>query len=272
VTPEDLLGAYPEDAKTVGDLTASPPRVAVVLGSGLDGAVEAIERRQDIPYSELTGMRGTGVAGHAGMLSVGEIGGCGVACFRGRLHRYQGHSAIEVAYPARLAAAIGATTLVVTNAAGSVDPTLPAGALMLIADHINLTGDNPLVGWPGPPGGTPFVPMGDAYDPSLRAVAREVAAEIGVELAEGVYAGLLGPSYETPAEVAYLRGIGANAVGMSTVTEVIAARALGLRMLGISSITNAAGGAALSHAEVLEVGARSGRNLARLLVAIIGRL
>lgn len=272
MTLENILGVYPEDAKTVADLTVVAPSVAVVLGSGLDGAVEAIEGRRDIPYADLVGMRGTGVAGHAGMLSVGEIGGRGVACFRGRLHRYQGHSAAAVAYPARLAAALGATTLVVTNAAGSVSPELPAGALMLITDHLNLTGDNPLVGWPGPPGGTPFVPMGDAYDPVLRDAARSVAAELGIDLAVGVYAGLLGPSYETPAEVAYLRGIGADAVGMSTVTEVIAARALGLRVLGISSITNAAGGAALSHAEVLEVGERSGRDLARLLVAIIGRL
>ena len=143
---------------------------------------------------------------------------------------------------------------------------------MLIDDHINLMSRNPLVGWPGPEGGTPFVPMGDAYDPELAATARVCAAELGIALDEGVYAGLLGPSYETPAEVDYLRGIGADLVGMSTVPEVIAARALGMRVLGISLVTNVAGGSELSHEEVLQAGERAAGDLATLLSAIVRRL
>jgi purine-nucleoside phosphorylase len=203
---------------------------------------------------------------------VGTLAGRRVAVFAGRVHRYQGLSAFDAAWPARLAAALGAKVLVVTNAAGGVSERVATGGLVLITDHINLTGDSPLVGWPGPPGGTPFVPLHDAYDPELASAARELAGALGVPLAEGVYAGLLGPNYETPAEVRYLRGVGADVVGMSTVPEVIAARALGVRVLGISLVTNIAADADISHEEVLERGRQAGEDLLRLLPAILERL
>ena len=181
-------------------------------------------------------------------------------------------AALDAAYPARLAAALGVQTMIVTNAAGGVNPDLEPGDAMLITDHLNLTGGNPLVGWPGPVGGTPFVPMTGAYDPDLCDLAREVASEQGLRLREGVYAGLLGPTFETPAEVRYLRTVGADAVGMSTVPEVIAARALGLKVLGLSFVTNVAAGHGLGHDEVLERAAQAEPVLARLLLGILSRL
>lgn len=266
------LSAARADVELVSGHMPGPAEVALVLGSGLDSLVEALDDRVDISYRDIEGMQGPHVAGHAGTLSVGKIAERSTICFRGRIHRYQGVSAYQAAYPARLAAALGATTFVVTNAAGSVDPSMGAGSVMLISDHLNLTGDNPLVGWPGPEGGTPFVPMGDAYDPSLLETARKAAAELAIEVVEGVYAGLLGPTYETPAEVRYLRAVGANAVGMSTVPEVIAARALGMKVLGVSLITNVAGGSELSHEEVLEAGLRGGESIARLIAAVLSRI
>lgn len=252
----------------------APGGVALVLGSGFGGLAETIEDARVVPYAEIEGFPrpSGGIAGHAGELVAGSIAGVPVVAFSGRVHRYQGVSALDAAYPARLAAALGCETLVVTNAAGSVNPELGAGELVLIADHINLTGDSPLVGWPGPAGGVPFVPMRDAYDPDLRALAVEVAGEQGLVLSEGVYAGLLGPAFETPAEVRYLRTVGADVVGMSTVPEVIAARALGMRVLGFSLVTNTAAGEGLSHEEVLQAGERARAVLTRLLVAILHRL
>jgi len=246
------------------------PRAAVVLGSGLSGLADAAEDAISVPYTQLEGVPHVGqVAGHAGALVLGTLAGTPVVLFKGRVHQYQGVDAWEAAWPARMAAALGANVLVVTNAAGGVAERLHTGDLVLISDHINLMGTNPLTGWPGPSGGTPFVPMRDAYDPVLRALARDAAEASDVVLHDGVYAGLLGPSYETVAEVAYLRGIGADVVGMSTVPEVIAARALGLRVLGFSLVTNAAAGEGLSHDEVLEAGRRAGADLTRLVLAIL---
>jgi purine-nucleoside phosphorylase len=192
--------------------------------------------------------------------------------FAGRAHQYQGVSAHGAAYPARLAAAVGCKTIVVTNAAGGVSAGLRTGDVVLISDHMNLMGTNPLTGWPGPEGGTPFVPMRDAYDPGLREVAHAAAQELDFALKDGVYAGLLGPSYETAAEVGMLRTLGADVVGMSTVPEVIAARALGLRVLGLSLVTNVAAGDGLSHAEVLEAGRLAEKQLTSLVLAILRRL
>lgn len=270
--PRDLRVPAEDVARVLEASAGVPPRVAVVLGSGLSGLAEAAEDAVAVPYAELAGFPRIGpLAGHAGRLVTGRVGGTPAVLFQGRAHLYQGVSARDAAYPARLAAALGCETLLVTNAAGGVSERLASGDIMLIADHLNLMVANPLIGWPGPEGGTPFVPMRDAYDPALRAVAREVAGELGVTLQEGVYAGLLGPSYETPAEVAMLRTLGADAVGMSTVPEVIAARALGLRVLGFSLITNTAAGKGLSHAEVLEAGARAEGTLASLVIAILRR-
>lgn len=251
----------------------APVDAALILGSGLSELVETVAAEASVPFAELPGFPGVGeVAGHSGRLVVGTLAGKRVAVFAGRIHRYQGLSALEAAWPARLAAALGARDLIVTNAAGGVSDRVATGGLVLIGDHINLMGDSPLVGWAGPADGTPFVPLHDAYDPELRRLARRVAADLAIPLVEGVYAGVLGPNYETPAEVRALGAIGADMVGMSTVPEVIAARALGMRVLGVSLVTNVAADAHISHDEVLAAGRAAADDLARLLPAILERL
>lgn len=246
-------------------------RVALVLGSGLSGLADVAEDARSIPYSSLEGFpRVTSVAGHAGRLVAGTLGGTPAVLFRGRAHPYQGATARDSAFPARLAAALGCDTLIVTNAAGGVSESLKPGDVIMLSDQMNLTGDSPLIGWPGPEGGTPFVSMRDAFDPELRGIALRAAREVGVAIKpEGVYAGLLGPAYETPAEVEMLRRLGADVVGMSTIHEVIAARALGLRVLGFSLVTNVAAGVGLSHEEVLEAGRVAADDLTRLMLAIL---
>jgi len=253
---------------------AGYPKVAVVLGSGFGGLADSVTVRADVSYDEIPGFpRPVGrIPGHAGRLLLGEAAGTPVAVFSGRVHLYQGVSALEAAYPPRLAAALGAKLLIVTNAAGGLNEELVPGQAVLMRDHINLMGTSPLIGWPGPEGGTPFVPMNDAYDPELRALALDASAEAGVRLREGVYAGVIGPAFETPAEVDYLRAIGADVVGMSTVPEVVAARALGLRVMGLSLVTNVAAGHGLGHEEVLERAALAEADLTRLLLGILSRL
>ena len=247
------------------------PRIAIVAGSGLGGLAQRVEGAVTIPYAELEGFPDVGnVVGHAGQLVCGTLAGVSVMVFAGRAHLYQGVTARGAAYPARLAAALGAEVLVLTNAAGGIAEDLAVGDVVLLSDHVNLTGDNPLRGWPGPEGGNPFVPMSDTYDAELRARVLAAAPASGLRVREGVYFGLLGPSYETPAEVRMLRTLGADIVGMSTVMEAIAARALGLRVLGMSLVTNVAAGEGLAHDEVLEVGARSATALEGLLTAVIG--
>ena len=253
----------------------APIDVAVILGSGLAGLADAVESPRVVPYADIDGfpMPERQVLGHAGQLLIGRLGGKRVAVFAGRVHCYQGFSAREVAFPARLAAAMGARVLVVTNAAGGVAPELSAGDVVLLSDHINLACDNPLTGWPGPEGGTAFVPMRDAYDPELRELALLAASEAEVDLvASGTYAWLRGPSFETPAEVAMVRAMGADVVGMSSVPEVIAARALGMRVLGLSLVTNAAAGVGLDHTDVLRAGCLAAERLERLVIAILQRL
>ena len=252
-----------------------PVEVALVLGSGLSELADGIEQPTVVDYGEIPGFPHAerNVVGHKGNLVVGVLGGKRVVAFQGRIHCYQGFSAREVAFPVRLASAMGAETLIVTNAAGGIAPELEVGDLVLISDHINLMGDNPLVGWPGPADGNPFVPMRDAYDVELRRFAVECSAQTGVPLVRrGVYCGLLGPSYETPAEVEMLRVMGADVVGMSTVPEVIAARALGMRVLGISLVTNTAAGVGLAHEDVLEAGTRASEHMRALALAILLRL
>lgn len=268
------LAAHPGDIAAIRALTDLKPHVALVLGSGLGVLAEQIDEVARIPFGELPGhpTTGGGVVGHAGEVVLGTLAGVPVVAFLGRVHRYQGLTARQAAWPTLLASELGARILLVTNAAGGLDTALSAGDVTLITDHINLTGDNPLVGWSGPEGGTPFVPLGDAYDAELQGVALQQAATLGLELHPVVYAGLLGPSYETPAEVEYLRRIGADTVGMSTVPEVIAARALGLRVLGLSLVTNVAGGAQLDHSEVLEAGRQAADAMSALVVGILGTL
>lgn len=249
-------------------------KTALVLGSGLSGLLDRFPERSDVAYDDIEGFPHAPyrVVGHGGRLSLATSDEVSALVFQGRVHAYQGISAFDASYPARLAAALGCDTLVVTNAAGGLDPSLAPGDIMVITDHMNLTGDNPLLGWPGPEGGTPFVPMGDAYDPALVALAVDIAGDQGLTLRQGVYAGVLGPSYETPAEVGAFFRMGAHAVGMSTVPEVIAARALGLRVLGLSLITNSAGDNDIAHEEVLEIGRQAADALTDLVLAILGRL
>jgi len=250
------------------------PQVAIVLGSGLGFLADEVVDPIRIPYHTIPGFPEPGVAGHKGELVAGTLEGVPVIVQAGRFHLYEGHPAAVVALPARVFAELGVQVLIVTNAAGGVRRTFPGGTLMLIADHINLMWRNPLIGQPEP-GEQRFPIMHEPYDGELRVLARTVAREAGIPLEEGVYAGLLGPSYETPAEVRMLERLGADAVGMSTVPEVLVARSRGLRCLGFSSITNPGAGLtgeALSHADVLVVSERVARRLSLVLRGVLPRL
>jgi len=244
--------------------------VAVVLGSGFSGFVSRVDVANRLPYTSIPGCpRVSAVPGHAGELVTGSIEGIPVVLFRGRFHLYQGVSVRDAAFTARVAAGLGCQSIVLTNAAGAVSERVRVGQSALITDHVNLTGTNPLTGWSGECDTLPFVPMRDAYDPGLRRLAADVAAIQGIDLAEGVYAAVPGPSFETPAEVAALHALGVDMVGMSTVPEVIVARAFGMRVLGVSLITNLAAGIGLSHEEVLDTGAAGTDAFGRLLVGIL---
>ena len=253
-------------AKAGGDIDC-----AIVLGSGF-GAV--LRERIDgitVPYKKIEGMPQPSIAGHAGEAHIGMLHGRRVVAFSGRFHLYEGRDTHEVIYPVVAAAHAGARTIVLTNAAGGVNPAYRAGDLMLIVDQLNLTGTSPLIGPDLLPGATArFIDMMNAYAPYLRDLAHHMATEYGITVHDGVYAGLAGPAYETPAEAAYLRTIGADAVGMSTVLETIAARALRRDVVGLSLITNVHGaGAATSHEEVLDAAARSAGNVATMIEGIV---
>lgn len=249
------------------------PNAAIVLGSGLGGLADRITDPVRMGYRDVPGFPLATVQGHGAELVAGGLAQQTVLVQSGRFHMYEGHDAATCALPIRVFAMLGIPVVVLTNAAGGIRRTFMPGTLMLIADHVNLTFRNPLFG-PVLPGEERFPDMSDPYDPGLRAVARTVARERGVRLEEGVYAGLLGPSYETPAEIRMLERLGADAVGMSTVVEVVAARARGLRCVGISIITNAAAGISaekLSHTEVMETAERVNGALASLLEGIVAR-
>lgn len=252
-------------------LEGRQPTVAVVLGSGLGHVAERVQDAIRIPYGVIPGFHVPTVVGHKGELVAGRLADRDVIIQSGRFHMYESHSADDAVLPVRLFASLGVDTLVVTNAAGGINRSYGPGTIMLIRDHLNLTGRTPLLG-AALPGEERFPDMTVAYDAGLRDQARGLAGSLGIPLEEGVYAGLLGPSYETPAEVAYLERIGADAVGMSTVMEVIAARARGMRVAGFSTITNAAAGYSgtpLSHAEVMEVAARVGERLGVLIEGMV---
>jgi purine-nucleoside phosphorylase len=234
------------------------PKLGIILGSGLGGLAARIENAKRIAFSDVPGFPRATVEGHLGAIIAGTLDGVEVVALAGRFHMYEGHPAELAGYPVRLLHALGARTLFVSNAAGGVRRTFAPGDLMIIADHVNLMGRNPLIG-PLEPGDLRFPDMSDPYDVQLRALLRESGRAVGVSLQEGVYVGLLGPTYETPAEVRMLERLGADAVGMSTVPEVIVARAIGMRVAGVSCITNLACGittAKLDHSEVLETSAR----------------
>lgn len=268
-------GVVKEAAALVAQkIGARKPRVAIVLGSGLGFLADEVQDAVRIPYSAIPGFPQPGVAGHKGELVAGTLAGVPVIAQSGRFHLYEGHPAETAGLPVRVFAELGITTLILTNAAGGVRYTFRPPTLMLIADHVNYMFRNPLTG-PLQPGEERFPDMSDPYDPALRALARQVAREQQIPLEEGVYAGLLGPSYETPAEVRMFRSLGADAVGMSTVPEVIVARARGLRVLGVSSITNLASGitaAPLSHTEVIAAANAIADGLSRLVKGVLAKL
>jgi purine-nucleoside phosphorylase len=251
------------------------PKVGIVLGSGLGGLAADVTDPVAIPFAELPGWPAATAPGHAGQLLLGRLGGTPVVLLQGRFHIYEGNDPGLVVQPVLLFRELGAEILVLTNAAGGVDPSFGPGTLMLISDHLNLTGRTPLLGPNADRIGPRFQDMTDAWSPRLRAGLKAAAAAEGVELAEGIYAGLLGPQYETPAEVRMLRGLGADAVGMSTVLECIAARWAGLEVCGVSLVTNPGAGYSgvpLSHEEVLEAGAEAGPRLARVIRRFVAEL
>ena len=251
------------------------PRIGLVLGSGLGGLADLVTEPVAIPFAQLPGWPAASAPGHAGRLILGRLEGVPVACLQGRLHMYEGLSALQVVEPALLLQRLGARTIVLTNAAGGVDPSFEAGTLMLISDHLNLTGRTPLLGPNDDEMGPRFLDLTAVYDPELRAALRSAAAAEEVPLAEGVYAGLLGPTYETPAEVRMLWVLGAHAVGMSTVMEAIAARWVGMRVVGVSLVTNKGAGISatpLTHDEVLEAANEAGPRLAGVLRRFVREL
>ncbi|HEY0139581.1 MAG TPA: purine-nucleoside phosphorylase [Thermoanaerobaculia bacterium] len=255
--------------------TTIQPEVGVILGSGLGDVVDAIDVEVAIPYGEIPGARASSVVGHQGRMLFGRANGRPVVVMQGRVHFYEGYEMAEVMYLARVIGRLGIRSLIVTNAAGGVNTSFRAGDLMLISDHINFMGVNPLRGPNVEDLGVRFPDMSEAYPESLRHIARQVAKEIGVEVKEGVYLALSGPTYETPAEIRAFRVLGADAVGMSTVPEVIAASHMQIPVLGISCITNMAAGILkqkLSHQEVIDTTTRVQKEFTGLVLGVLARV
>jgi purine-nucleoside phosphorylase len=250
------------------------PVLAIVLGSGLGGLAARVENPAPIGFGDIPGFSAATVAGHAGRLIAGRLAGRPVVALAGRFHMYEGHPAEQAGFPVRVLHALGARTLFVSNAAGGINAAFTPGDLMIVTDHLNLMFRNPLVGTLIA-GDTRFPDMSEPYDRALCALLREQGASLGVTLREGVYCGLLGPTYETPAEVRMLRVLGADAVGMSTVPEVVVARAMGMRVAGVSCITNLASGVSLtplSHAEVIETTTRVATQFETLVERFVAAL
>ena len=255
--------------------TDREPRVAVVLGSGLGAFADELAERIEIPYAGIPGWPASTAVGHAGKLVFGKLDETDVAVMAGRSHLYEGYTPAQVTMGVRVLHRLGVRSIVFTNAAGGINQIYTQGALVLISDHINLQGSNPLIGPNDDSLGPRFPDMTEAYSAAHRAIAQQVAAKLGIPLPEGVYAALTGPNYETPAEIRYLRTIGADLVGMSTVPEVIVANHLGMRVLAISCVTNMAAGILpqkINHEEVLETGRRVRDTLVLLLKGLLPRL
>lgn len=250
------------------------PVAGLILGSGLGGLAKRIEDQRSVSYGDLPGFAVPTVPGHLGRLITGKLGGRPVVALAGRFHVYEGHPPAMATFPVRVLHALGAPTLLLSNAAGGIRRTMKPGDLMIIRDHVNLTWSNPLTG-AVVPGDERFPDMSEPWDPALRALLAQSAAAVGVQTTEGVYFGLLGPSYETPAEVRMLEKLGADAVGMSTVHEVIVARAMGMRVAGMSCITNLAAGLTdqvISHQDVLEITQKAGEQFERIAIEFVSRL
>jgi purine-nucleoside phosphorylase len=259
-------------AKFILKKTRLRPQIGLVLGSGLGAFADEFAQPLKIPYARIPHFPRSTAVGHAGQLVLGKVGDTGVVGMQGRVHLYEGYSAKEVSFPVRVFACMGVKAILLTNAAGGIKEDFTQGRLVVIRDHMNLQGSNPLIGPNEDRFGPRFPDMSAAYDKELRALALAEGRRLGIDLEEGVYAALAGPSYETPAEIRYLRSIGADLVGMSTVPEVIAARHCGVRVLGISCVTNAAAGVLdqpLDHSEVLETAARVKDQFIGLLRAVI---
>jgi purine-nucleoside phosphorylase len=267
--PIDLSRALDETVAAVCEHVSLRPRVGVVLGSGLGAFADSLEGLVKIPYGDIPGLPASRVSGHAGNLCFGTVSGVPVVCMQGRVHLYEGHPMAAVVHGVRTMAKLGVAAVLLTNAAGGLEPTWSAGDLMVVTDHLNLMGTSPLLGPNDDAIGPRFPDMTEAYDAGLRAALTEVAKQAHITLREGIYAGLLGPSYETPAEVRMLRGLGAQAVGMSTVPEVIALRHMRVRVGALSCITNLAAGIAKGPLDHTEVEA-TGRARRDALVTLLG--
>ena len=272
---EDQFNLAETAAQSILRSTSLRPKIALVLGSGLGAFADSLTDAARIPFHEIPAFPRSTAIGHAGQLVIGKSGAVPVAAMQGRVHLYEGYSPQHVAFPMRVFGRMGIRSVILTNAAGGINLRYQQGALVLISDHINLQGTNPLAGPNDDRFGVRFPDMTHAYERSYREVAKEEAAKLGMTLHEGVYAALLGPTYETPAEIRYLRTIGADLVGMSTAFEVIAARHMAIKVLAISCVTNMAAGILdqpLSHQEVMETGERVRSSFEALLRAILPRI
>jgi purine-nucleoside phosphorylase len=262
-------------AKYIASKTKLRPTVALVLGSGLGAFADDFSSAVRIPYAKIPGFSTSTVAGHSGTLVVGKVGDVAVAAMQGRVHFYEGYSSKEVTFPMRVFKQLGIRAAILTNAAGAINLEYDQGALVVIRDHINLQGANPLIGPNDERFGPRFPDMTNAYGKKYRDIALAEAKRLGMKIHDGVYAALSGPSYETPAEIRYLKAIGADLVGMSTVPEVIVARHMGMRVLGISCVTNMAAGIVdreINHSEVMETGERVKNQFVKLLRAILPQI
>ena len=266
-----------EEAKRyIEGQTELRPAIGAVLGSGLGGFADELSERMELPYGEIPGWPHSTAVGHAGKLIFGKLGDLPVAVMAGRAHLYEGYSPAQVTFGVRVLGSLGVRSMVFTNAAGGINLELERGGLVLISDHINLQGCNPLCGPNDDSVGPRFPDMSEAWPRKFREIAKSVAVDLCVPISEGVYAAMLGPSYETPAEIRFLRTIGADVVGMSTVLEAIVANHMGMKALGISCVTNMAAGVLpqqkIYHEEVLETGAMVRETLVRFLKALLPRL
>jgi len=273
--PTEAFSSAEAAAQYVLSQTALRPTIGLVLGSGLGAFADTLTDAVRIPYAQIPNFPQSTAIGHAGQLVVGKADDVGVAVMQGRVHLYEGYSAQEVAFPMRVLGRMGIRAVILTNAAGGINLKYKQGALVVVSDHINLQGQNPLVGANDERFGPRFPDMTRAYSKAYREIALAEARRLGITVNEGVYAALLGPSYETPAEIRYLRTIGADVVGMSTVAEVIAAVHMGIKALAISCVTNMAAGILdqpINHEEVLETGARVRGQFEALLRAILPKI
>jgi purine-nucleoside phosphorylase len=273
--PGDLFTRAEEAAAVLLAAASLSPRVAVVLGSGLNALADRITEATTVPYDQIPHFPNTTVGGHEGNVLLGKLDGAPVIIFQGRFHYYEGHDLETVTFPVRVLSRLGVSTLILTAATGGIRADLRAGNLVLLIDHLNLIGSNPLRGLNDPRLGTRFPDMTEVYSKRLRTLAREEAKRLGIDLVPGVYACLPGPSYETPAEIKMLRTLGADVVGMSTVPEAIVARHCGIDVLALALVSNAAAGVVgtpITHEEVLEAGRKAAPTLARVIERVVARL